>query len=75
MIEAQMLGVESDVALERELLTVEQVANYLQVHPETVRKWLRDGRLAGINLGRRGGWRVHRDDLVRFIDSLRQGDA
>ena len=67
-----MLDVESGVALERELLTVEQVADYLQVHPETVRQWLRDGRMAGINFGRRGGWRVHRDDLTRFIDSLRQ---
>jgi excisionase family DNA binding protein len=51
------------------LLTVEQVADYLQVHPETVRRWLREGSLVGVSLGGRTRWRVRREDLERFIAS------
>ena len=32
----------------RKLLTVQAVADDLYVHPETVRRWLRDGRLVGV---------------------------
>ena len=41
----------------RKLLTVQDVADRLQVHPETIRRWIRDGRLTAIDLGadRRGG--------------------
>jgi excisionase family DNA binding protein len=62
-------SLENETLLDRELLTVEQVADYLQVHPETVRKWLREGRLAGVNLGGRARWRVRRDDLTRFVST------
>jgi excisionase family DNA binding protein len=58
-----------DLVLDRDLLTPEQVAEYLQVHVETVRRWLRSGELRGINLGGRSRWRVRREDLQRFIDS------
>ena len=67
----QAIPIEENRLLERELLTVQQVADYLQIHPETVRKWLREGRLIGINLGGIAGWRVHRDDLKRFVDARR----
>ena len=50
-----------------EMLTVQQVADYLQAHPETVRRWLREGRLHGLNFGGKGGWRIRRDELERFI--------
>jgi excisionase family DNA binding protein len=40
------------------LLTVEDVAERLQVHPETVRRWLREGWLTGYRISRRGGWRI-----------------
>jgi len=54
----------------RDMLTVPQVSTYLQVHPETVRKWLREGVLRGVNLGGKGGWRIRRDELERFIAEL-----
>ncbi len=57
----------------REMLTVPQVAAYLQVHPESVRRWLREGRMRGINLSGKGGWRVRRDELERFIEELEKG--
>jgi excisionase family DNA binding protein len=51
-----------------EMLTVAEIAAELRVDPESVRRWLRDRKLAGINLGKRPGWRVRRKDLDRFID-------
>lgn len=50
------------------LLTVRQVAELLQVHPVTVQRWLRAGRLRGIRLpADKLGWRVRRSELDRFI--------
>lgn len=55
------------------LLTVEQVAERLQVHPETVRRWLRTGRLRGVRLGgSKLGYRVSEEELERLI--TRGGD-
>ena len=48
-------------------LTVNQIAQRLQVHPETVRRWLRDGRLQGRNLGGKSGYRVREADLEVFL--------
>ncbi len=55
-----------------EYLTVADVANRLKVHPATVKRWLRDGKMGGVLLGDRAGWRVSEDDLARFLDSQRQ---
>ncbi|PZS10184.1 MAG: DNA-binding protein [Chloroflexi bacterium] len=49
-------------------MTVRQVADHMQVHPETVRRWLRDGALRGLNLGGVAGWRIQQAELERFID-------
>lgn len=48
-------------------LTVAQVADVVQVHPETVREWLRTGRMPGTLLSRRAGWRVRERDVQRFL--------
>ncbi|MBI3978269.1 MAG: helix-turn-helix domain-containing protein [Chloroflexi bacterium] len=56
---------------EDRLLTVAQVAERLQVNPETVRRWLRSGRLRGILLGDRAGYRVGASELRRFVEELR----
>ena len=53
--------------MEKEWLTVAQVAELIQVHPETVREWLRVGRLPGTLISRRAGWRVRRRDVERFL--------
>ena len=51
-----------------ELLTVQQVAERLKMNPETVRRWLRQGKLRGYLLGGdRSGYRVAADDLDAFI--------
>ena len=50
-----------------ELLDVEQVADELSVHVETVRKWIREKQLNAISLGRRGGYRIRRSALEDFL--------
>jgi excisionase family DNA binding protein len=50
------------------LLTVQEVAARLRLRPETVRRWLRTGRLAGISLGSdHAGWRVRESALAEFL--------
>lgn len=53
--------------MDEPLLTVEQVAQTLQVHPETVRRWLREGRLQGYRISRRAGYRVRPSEIERFL--------
>lgn len=52
---------------EEKWYTVEQVATLLQVHENTVRRWLRAGELAAMNLGGKAGYRIRGADLDGFI--------
>jgi excisionase family DNA binding protein len=62
---------------EKQLLTVEQVAERLQVHPKTVQAWIRKGDLVGVRLGtgRTSAWRVEQDQLQAFIERNRSTGA
>jgi excisionase family DNA binding protein len=53
------------------VLTVNQVAQRLQVDVQTVRRWLRNGNLVGIPFGGRTGWRVTEQELQAFLDRRR----
>ncbi|HEX5139810.1 MAG TPA: helix-turn-helix domain-containing protein [Dehalococcoidia bacterium] len=54
--------------MEGTLLTLEQVAEYLGVHRDTVYKLVRSGRLPALQLGgRKAAWRISEDDLREFI--------
>ena len=57
------------------LLTVEDVAERLQVNEQTVRRWLREGELTGVPFGGRTGWRISEADLQAFLDRRRLADA
>ena len=48
-------------------MTVNEVAERLRVHVDTVRIWLRSGRLKGKLLSRRAGWRIAATDLDAFM--------
>jgi len=51
-----------------EWLTVQEAADRLKVHPETIRVWLRDGRLQGTQpLNRRVGWRIPASEISRLL--------
>ena len=50
------------------LLTVTEAAERLRLNPETIRRWLRDGRLSGVWLGSdKAGWRISECDLDAFL--------
>lgn len=54
--------------VEDRLLTVQQVADRLQIHPETVRRWLREKRLHGTKLGsNRSGFRISESEVNRLV--------
>lgn len=50
------------------LLTAEEVAEQLRVNVNTVRRYIRSGRLPAIRLGK--GYRVRAEDLEAFLRSL-----
>jgi excisionase family DNA binding protein len=51
-----------------ESLTVQEAANHLKVHPETIRVWLRDGRLQGVQpVNKRVGWRIPATEFARLL--------
>jgi excisionase family DNA binding protein len=49
------------------LLTVEEVAKQLSVHPDTIRRWIRSGEIKAVNLGGPAGYRISQSELNRFI--------
>jgi len=56
--------------MEETILTVEQVAQILQVHPFTVLKFIKQGRLKAAKLGR--VYRIKRSEVDAFLDELTQ---
>lgn len=59
-----------------ELLTVNEAAGFLSVHPWQVRKYIKDGALRAYMMGgstamcntNRRRWRIWRTDLVAFVN-------
>ena len=47
------------------IMTVDEVAEYLNLHPLTVRRLARDGEIPAFKVGRQ--WRIKRDLLDRWI--------
>ena len=57
------------------LLTVEQVADWLQVNEQTIRRWLREGELTGVPFGGRTGWRISEEDVRAFLERRRAAEG
>ncbi len=49
--------------------TVADLVEQLQVHEETVRKWIRDGDLRAYALSRKSGYRIRETDLREFLEA------
>ncbi|MGH2400371.1 MAG: helix-turn-helix domain-containing protein, partial [bacterium] len=54
---------------DREVLTVEQAAEYLQIHKVTIYKYIRAGLLPAAKLGK--VYRIYRRDLEALMASSR----
>lgn len=51
---------------EKPLLTTEDVAGLLQLDIETVRRYIREGKLRAIKIG--GQYRIRREDFEEFLE-------
>jgi len=51
---------------EDSILTIDQVAKYLQVSPQTVYKWAQDGEIPAAKLGKE--WRFRKRILDEWLD-------
>lgn len=50
--------------------STKQVASLLRVDEETVRRWIRTGKLKGdLNRGKKGGFRIDDMDLYKFVET------
>lgn len=49
------------------VLTVREVAEFLNIHVNTVRRWSNLGILRGYRIGPRGDRRFRRQDIVAFL--------
>jgi excisionase family DNA binding protein len=55
--------------LDREILTVEQAADFLQVHKITVYRYIREGLLPAVKLGKM--YRLFSRDVEAFLHAMR----
>jgi excisionase family DNA binding protein len=49
----------------KEILTAKEVAEYLNIHPLTVHKYAREGKIPAFKLGM--DWRFHKKSIERWI--------
>jgi len=52
-----------------ELLSLAEACGVLKAHPNSLRKWDRDGILKAVRFGKRGDRRYKREDLEKFINT------
>jgi excisionase family DNA binding protein len=55
-------------------LTVEQAAEKVKMHPDTIRRLLRDKQPPGVKLGKRQ-WRISEDSLKTYLQRSEQAEA
>jgi len=53
------------MAKNKEILTAKEVAEYLNIHPLTVHKYAREGKIPAFKIGT--DWRFHKKYIERWI--------
>ena len=59
--------------LENEILTIEEVAAYLRLKPQTIYKWAQERRIPAAKLGKE--WRFRKSVIDRWLDDQMFGDG
>ena len=54
------------IAPDHEILTLEEVAHYLRLKPQTIYKWAQERRIPAVKLGKE--WRFRKSILDRWLD-------
>jgi excisionase family DNA binding protein len=57
----------NDIQPGDDIMTLEQVASYLKLQPQTVYKWAQEGQIPGAKLGKE--WRFRRRILDEWVDN------
>ena len=57
----------------KDVLTPKQVADYLQMHPITIYRYINEGRIAAAKIG--GRYRIRREAVDRFLNDREQETA
>jgi excisionase family DNA binding protein len=58
-----------DVAVSKQYYSVEEIANILEVSIDTVRNWIKQGRLEAFKVGR--DYRISQEQFDRFMNERR----
>lgn len=53
------------------LLRIKEAAELLGVNPATLRKWDKEGKLPAIKISKRGDRRYKKEDIVKFLETLK----
>jgi excisionase family DNA binding protein len=53
------------MAKDKEILTAKEVADYLKLHPLTVHRYARQGKIPAFKIGT--DWRFHKEYIERWI--------
>jgi len=59
-------------APQNDILTVEEVAAYLRLQPQTIYKWAQEKRIPAVKLGKE--WRFRKTILDRWLDEQMMGE-
>lgn len=66
MVKYRRIGEDMEMLPEKDLLTAEEVAQYLGYTSRTIRNWIRDNELPAMKVGRE--YRIRRADLLKFLE-------
>jgi len=58
--------------MQKEFYSVDQVAQLLQLHPKTIQRYIREGRLIAKKIGK--SWRIDGHDLSQFTEGPSSGE-
>lgn len=58
--------------MDQEIMTISQVAKYLQISDMTTYKLVQEGKIPAFKVGRH--WRVKKVDLSEFIEKQKKGE-
>jgi excisionase family DNA binding protein len=53
-----------------DMLTVREVARLFHIHPNTLRRWSRKGRIRAYRINARGDRRFKREEIAQFLAEL-----
>jgi excisionase family DNA binding protein len=58
---------------DHDILTLEEVAHYLRLTPQTIYKWAQERRIPAVKLGKE--WRFRKSVLDRWLDEQMLGEG